>query len=339
VVLVLIPGGVARIGSERIRFGFDSESPEGLVVKEVRPDTIASAAGLTPGDQVIAVNGVEVRRDADLPRVWPTVRAGESVRFRVRRGTEEIEVAGAAAIGRGSPGVDPWWKDDEGPRHEVRLDPYFISKYEMTQGQWERLARAQPSRYHGGYPMPSQPRVTLAHPVEQVSFEQAAHWLPRADLALPTEAQWEHAARGGTESIWSTGDDAATLEGHANLDDRTARRTQAVTNPNRPPEEFDDGWSVHAPVGRFRPNPYGLHDMHGNVQEHCADWWDEYGVPAREGDGLREGLRRRSRVLRGGSWTTNSLLARSAVRGAAPPDQTSPSIGIRAARAVEGLER
>ncbi len=340
VVLVLIPGGAATLGSEPLRVGIATEDTgEGLVVTGVTHGSLGGRAELRTGDVILSLDGTPIRRDADLQSAKPSLVAGEMARFEVRRGDQTITVSTIVALGVGSPGLDPYGNANEQNRSEVPLDPYFISKYELTQGQWLRVTRTRPSNYDAGYPVLGlADAVTLAHPIEQISWDDAAHWLPRMDLALPTEAQWEHAARAGTTSIWSTGDSRESLEGFANLDDQTSRRIESVQK-QIPAESFDDGWAVHAPVGSFHPNPFGLHDVHGNVREHCADWYGPYQDPARAGDGLRQTKFRRYKVLRGGGWSTNALAARSAIRGSAAPEESSSSTGIRPARAVDGLER
>src|SRR5690606_29994467 len=92
--------------------------------------------------------------------------------------------------------------EDEGPEHEVALAPFFLSKYEMTSGQWLRFTGANPSAHLGekvdlGF--------TLRHPVEQVSWDECDRVLRRMGLVLPTEARWEYAARAGTTTPWSSG--------------------------------------------------------------------------------------------------------------------------------------
>ena len=236
--------------------------------------------------------------------------------------------------GLGSPGIDPYGQANERPHHTVSLEPYFIGKVELTQGQWRRLTRLRSSVYDAGFPIRGIPAVTETHPVEQISWDELDHWLPRAGLCLPTEVQWEYAARAGSTSVWSVGNEISALEGAVNVDDWTARRSRAVEKQGRP-VPFDDRWAVHAPVGSFRANAFGLHDVHGNVQERCADWYGPYDAPTREGDGLRQSSYQRYKVLRGGAWNTNAIATRSAQRGSTGTDQTSPSIGARVARPID----
>ncbi|MED6334956.1 MAG: formylglycine-generating enzyme family protein, partial [Planctomycetota bacterium] len=221
------------------------------------------------------------------------------------------------------------------PLHEVELAPFFLSKYELTQAQWMRLDEGRnPSWYtpenpraleHAGAE-PLDPR----HPVENVSWTEARELLRRQDLQLPTEAQWEYACRAGTESMFSYGDGRSDLDGAVNSagSERTVVMAGAV-------DPWDDGWYRHAPVGSFRPNAFGLHEMHGNVQEWCEDQlirgYDE--VLRREGDGLD--LRDDSqgeRIFRGGSFYHRIISGASALRRWGQPDQRFGDLGLRPAR-------
>ncbi|MBI5364324.1 MAG: SUMF1/EgtB/PvdO family nonheme iron enzyme [Planctomycetes bacterium] len=220
------------------------------------------------------------------------------------------------------------------PAHEVTLAPFFLSKYELTQGQWARLAREHPSYCRVGASLPCGVVVTELHPVETVSWRTARQWLNRHDLELPTEAQWEYAARAGTPTPWATGDSAGTLEGHANFADRTLARIGV--DPTIPEyANFDDGFDLTAPVGRFQPNGFGLHDMLGNVMEWCLDSKVEYqdADPA-PGDGLRSTAPRELRVLRGGAYDGDPSYLRSAQRVGLAATSEQGNIGVRPARRV-----
>jgi formylglycine-generating enzyme required for sulfatase activity/tRNA A-37 threonylcarbamoyl transferase component Bud32 len=197
----------------------------------------------------------------------------------------------------------PW----EGPVRRVHVPALLVSRYELTQGQWERLAAgSKPSLYAGD-----------DHPVENVSWSDASAVLARVGLLLPTEVQWEYACRGGTATAWWTGDATASLMGFANFSDRALQRGLKQPWPHR---DCDDGFATHAPVGSFPPNPFGLHDVHGNVAEWCADYAEEF-APGH-------------RWLRGGSYLHMPYAARSAARNYAEMSSRHEENGVRPVRAL-----
>ena len=214
---------------------------------------------------------------------------------------------------------------------EIELQPFFLSKYELTQDQWSRMAGTSDARYRP----PSvfgKHRVTSTHPAEQVDWNESAAVLRRFGLTLPTEAQWEHAARAGTETIWWTGNDKSTLRGSENLADQSLG-PQGLSSLGV--EAWDDGHLVHAPVGSFKANPFGLFDVAGNVKEWCLDWMGQ-GAPSGFAPGTGERIvpNGRDRAARGGSFFETATTARSAFRGGFQPDEGRDSVGVRPARLV-----
>ena len=154
-------------------------------------------------------------------------------------------------------------------------------------------------------------------------------------LELPTESQWEYAARAGTTSVWWTGDQEESLRGAANLSDSYLRKSGGV--PIWLYDEWlDDGYAAHAPVGSYAPNSFGLHDMIGNVQEWCRDWHGSYQNRVRQGDGERE-VKEASflRVYRGGSCNFTAAQGRSADRQRTSPESINHDIGVRPARRIK----
>jgi formylglycine-generating enzyme required for sulfatase activity/serine/threonine protein kinase len=235
--------------------------------------------------------------------------------------------------------LDPEADDRESPVTAVTLDPFFMSKYEVTQGQWLRLVGSNPSSYAPGSPFGGtfpdlrQAHVDLRNPVEQVSWDDCALWLRRLGMTIPTEAQWEYAARGGTATPRWMGIGPDGIPAAANLADACCRKNGGP--PGWPYEAWDDGSAVHAPVGSYAANPFGLHDVLGNVWEWCHDWLARYDAAPRSGDGLRDPPAPGFRVYRGGSFSVGASQARSAVRYGLAPAFRHINLGIRPARRLD----
>jgi len=217
----------------------------------------------------------------------------------------------------------------------VELAPFFVSKYEMTQAQWERATGDNPSYYAPGHPAVAD----ATHPVEQVSWAAADEVLRRLGLRLPTGAQWEYAARAGLASPWWAGTAAGPVLGCVNVADRNALaamgREAGIDDFD---EDYDDGWAAHAPVDALAPNPFGLHHVIGNLWEWCADLAYDYDrVEPRPGDGLQvpifdEPGPDRPRELRGGSFLSTYRKARSTFRFYQTRDSANFVFGVRPAR-------
>ena len=216
----------------------------------------------------------------------------------------------------------------------VELAPFFISKYELTQGQYGRWTGERIAQYAAGVRVRDEPSaIDLRHPVEQLSWERAAQVLGWMGLDLPTEAQWEYAARGGSPTPWWSGDDPASLEGAENLDDR--KLADFAEDRDAPAFAWSDGHAVHAPVGSFRASPFGLHDVHGNVSEWCRDAYGSFHDPRRGPARERVPHRVGGRVFRGGNYTSGATTSRVDARHSRPPHGTSGTVGVRPVRAVD----
>jgi formylglycine-generating enzyme required for sulfatase activity/serine/threonine protein kinase len=243
---------------------------------------------------------------------------------------------GAQAVDRASPNYDPYADSREGPVRRVALSPYFISKYELTQGQWERCEGRNPSNLKP----PSVYIHSLAHPVDQVSWLDGERYLRRLGLVFPTEAQWEFACRAGTATPWWLGGERESLRGLVNIADQSTRRAGVTLSAIADWPDLDDGIAYTAPVGLLPANQFGLHEVHGNLWEWCADaWgWPHPGASAgSEGvltDPVRDGPPNSARVSRGGCMGNTALQCRVTPRAQDHPDTRMWTCGIRPARAI-----
>lgn len=210
---------------------------------------------------------------------------------------------------RGSDGAEAGRDPDEGPRHPVILSRgFFLGVHEVTQAQWMAVMGTNPAVFRHG---PEAPR----RPVESVSWEDCRAFIARlAEIGagrfrLPTEAEWEYAARAGSETRFPWGDDPSGFATHQHA--WANSRSMAITHP----------------VGGKPPNAWGLHDMHGNVWEWCFDWYGPYaGREQRDPTGPGEG---REKVFRGGSWFDFPPSLRSANRHRHRPDERYAAVGLR----------
>ena len=144
------------------------------------------------------------------------------------------------------------------------IPPFLMSKYEFTQGQWLRQTGEKPSVYGPGS-MPKL-RITLAHPVTGVSWLETKAMLHTLGQQLPTLRQWQHACAASSTKRYGVGDTAESLEGYANVCDDSRN----AYDPGGK-ESWNDGWIATCPVGTFKPNAFGLHNLHANVAELCLD--------------------------------------------------------------------
>ncbi len=221
-------------------------------------------------------------------------------------------------------------KADEGPQVEIKVDPMWVAKHEITWAEYKHFMSMyryfkkfqaqklrivndenrvdavtvptplfEPSFTFEYGEEPEKPAITIT----QYSAKQYTKWLSKLtthQYRLPTEAEWEYACRAGTQTPWSWGDDADAMDEYAWTGDNS-----------------DAGPS---PVGTKKPNAYGLHDMHGNVAEWCVDYYTEDGYKSLAGKSLNAVEAGKfdgpayPRVVRGGSWEMTAEEVRSAAR-------------------------
>ena len=227
---------------------------------------------------------------------------------------------------------------DERPVHRVTLGPFLLSKYEVTQAQWQRWRGNAPSRFRAGFDfgVPGVRDPGPTNPVEGISWLDADEVLRQRGWIMPTEAQWEYACRAGTDTRFSWGADPTAAWRYANTVDQSTKPFEDKGFGKGYP--WNDGHLVHAPVGSFLPNPFGLHDMHGNLWEFCRDWKIGYERSVQAGDGLREvdvsAPSPRMRVCRGGNFQHVLHLQRCADRMEVNPNEPTFYNGVRPARAL-----
>lgn len=226
----------------------------------------------------------------------------------------------------------------ESPVHEVTLSPYFLSKYEMTQGQWKRTTGCTPSVFGASTYIATWNRAgsdwTSLHPVEQVSWFDCVKVMEQLGLSLPTEAQWECAARGGMATVRWTGDDTDSLADAENIADAYGKR-HGGTSWTKWEEALDDGNTTHSKVGSYRANGFGMHDLLGNVGEWCIDGYD--GAFYSQGsivDPVCSPSNRPSRSNRGGTFAIDASHARAAFRGNDAPENVGSDMGLRPAMRI-----
>ncbi|MCA8948452.1 MAG: protein kinase [Planctomycetes bacterium] len=202
--------------------------------------------------------------------------------------------------------------------HEVELEPFFIARHELTNGQWYRLwtgpASGRRPSWHGAGNSIAGSVITDFHPVDNVDWNTSQRLLAEHGLGLPTDDQWEYACRAGTSTEWSC--PREELRHHANFADAAGRRQV----PSWSAEPWDDGHPLLAPVGAFLSNAFGLYDMHGNVSEWCFD-----RPPA-------SGWISDDRPSRGGSCASVASLGASDVRPKLPRTHRAFGQGLRAMR-------
>lgn len=195
--------------------------------------------------------------------------------------------------------------DNEKPAHQVTLSSFSIGKYEVTQEEWEAVMGSNPSEFKGA-----------KHPVEQVSWEDCQTFIRKLNqltgrnFRLPTEAEWEYAARGGRSSRgYKYAGTTSYLDGYAWYTENSGNTTH--------------------PVGQKNANELGLYDMSGNVNEWCADWYGDNTSSAQTNpQGPSSGS---DRVFRGGSWYGTAEGCRVSIRGFIIPSYGNRVFGLRLA--------
>ena len=283
-----------------------------------------------------------VQRQAAAGPVTRSVEIGDGIQL------EFVRIpAGAFVMG------DPRGDDDESPPTVVRVDePFWMGKFEITNEQFARFDPTHDSRFEHrsswifakaylGWPV-NEPK----QPVVRVTWRQAmafCRWLSERigePITLPSEAEWEYACRAGTATPLAYGSTDSDFSRYANLADVTIRELAYGSWRPKPPDiaprdaRFDDHALVTVGVGAYRPNVWGLHDMHGNAAEWTRTTFKPY--PYDEHDGRNDPSAGGRKVVRGGSWYDRPKRARSAFRLRYAPYQPVFNVGFRVVSHVRG---
>ncbi|MBI5446278.1 MAG: SUMF1/EgtB/PvdO family nonheme iron enzyme [Deltaproteobacteria bacterium] len=333
-----------------------AQAPPGLLVVMTRPNGLEvtldrKAAGpapfeveLAPGAHAVSVThqGRTTEETAEVPAGQRTTfivdAAGGSVTVRREEirpaptvylepvtGMELILVAGGTfemgdTFGDG--------ERDEQPVHQVTVSAFYLGKQEVTNAQFRKFRPDHDSGAYEGRSLNGDDR-----PAVKVSWDDAvafARWLSEKTggaYRLPTEAEWEYAARAGTEGRNYWGDKKPDACRHANVHDETSQRINERLTWEA--HECDDGYAITAPVGTFQPNAFGFYDLIGKVWEWCQDGYAEkYYGESPQADALAAPAGDR-RVLRGGAWSNRPRKARVADRDWSGPGDRSINVGFR----------
>ena len=208
----------------------------------------------------------------------------------------------------------------ERPVHEVCLKPFKMDKYEVSQSAFQAAMGHNPSRFKGA-----------DRPAEMVTWHEADEYCKKSDKRLPTEAEWEYATRGGTDTKYYWGNEFDASQ--SNFCDSKCGLNIRVAS-------LSDGFPNTSPVGSFPANPFGLHDMVGNVNEWVSDWFEERAYvnslkdnpqgPVRTNPSGRRGGGAK-KIFRGGAWRTDMNSQRSASRKGLETDYRLDGTGFRCA--------
>ncbi len=266
----------------------------------------------------------------------------------------EMVVIPSGSFNMGSPDSEDGRADDEGPVLSVNISAFALGKTEITRGQFAAFVNAtnystgdkcwtlENGKYEErsgrnwrepGYPQEDN------HPVVCIDWNDAkayAVWMSQKtgkQYRLPTEAEWEYAARGNTKTARYWGDNPDEACAYSNGADMTAQaKIDGATSWST--VHCTDHFAYTAPAGSFKPNAFGLYDMLGNVWEWTEDsYHDSYNGAPTDGSAWQGGDAKR--VLRGGSWNNSPRNVRAAVRNMDKPDLRFSIFGFRVVRSLK----
>jgi sulfatase modifying factor 1 len=327
---------------------------EGITLGEI---TIPGAVDAQPEQRNLREREFLTWREPEMKARYAKTMAGAGPRSSENSIGLKLVRVPAGEFMMGSPIAEKGRRADE-PHRRVRLTrDFFIGQCEVTRGQFRKFVESTQYKteaergVRGGYGYDEATQKlagpdkrysweftgfaqTDAHPVVNVSFRDAeafCRWLSEKEkqvYRLPTEAEWEYACRGGATSAYGNGDDPEKVIEMGNIVDASAHERF----PERIAVAGNDGYAFTAPVGSFRANGFGLHDMHGNVWEWTADWFAPPSTDAQTDPRGPETAK--DKVVRGGDWYHDWSFARSAQRFPIHPGLCRRHAGFRVVREV-----
>lgn len=289
-------------------------------------------AGMVPVDGVLTLVGLEEMKRAPTPALAPKGPRPEQTAdlgtFKECDACPTMVAIPGGVFQMGSPSGERGRKENEGPVRRVSVARFALARTEITFDQFEACAADGGCI---GYRPKDEGWGRGAHPALNVSWEDAqayARWLnskvPGAPYRLPSEAEWEYAARAGSTGRYSWGDSASHEHANYGKDGCCGGEVKGR-----------DQWEFTAPVGSFPPNDFGLHDMSGNLWEVVDDCWSESHSGAPDDGAARRSGDCSNRPIRGGSWDNQPDRIRSAARDGARRDRRYRSMGFRIARSLD----
>jgi formylglycine-generating enzyme len=247
----------------------------------------------------------------------------------------------------GRPAKNNFRANSESPVHRVSVKSFAIGKFEVTREQFSAFTKETGyGGVKGDWPQPAEFHQNANHPVVGLNAADAdayVRWLARKTgqpYRLPSESEWEYAARAGTTTSRYWGDSEDSMCQYENVRDATAKK-EIPWMHDWPVVNCTDGYAFTAPVGSFKPNPFGLYDMLGNASEIVGDCIHDQGYVGAPVDGSAwkntSGDCNTDRIaghaMRGGSWKYTAEFTRAAMRSFAQQDR-SPTDGLRVARSI-----
>lgn len=314
---------ISALGASRINWAASKTTPSGQessTIKTENPTTAEKIEQISFNFETVTVDpGGQIINRSQKQAQYFVENIGQGVSL------DMVAIPGGAFLMGAAQGEKSSYTDSDKPQHEVRVNPFYIGKYPITQAQWKAIA-SLPKIQRDLNPEPSHFKGENL-PVEQVSWYDAVEFCARLaqytgkKYQLPSEAQWEYACRGSTTTPFYFG--ATIISQLVNY--YASEGSYAV----EPSGEFRKSTTK---VGSFPPNDFGLYDLHGNVYEWCADpWHKNYDAAPTDGsvwlsDNPKDN---RYRILRGGGWATESRQCRSAQRTRFGPNKKYSVIGFR----------